>query len=120
MKFIYLFSILILCSCNKESKEIAQIQNSVITTVQENVIQTDKVYGFNVIQNADNTFGYQIYKDGVKVIRQEYMPAVPGNNGFKTETQAKALATLVINKLKNNIMPPTVSVEEVDSINSLK
>lgn len=118
IKYLFLFGFL-LFSCNKETKEIDKIENKKVTP-QEAVTQLGETYGYNVIKNPDNSFGYQIYKDGTKVIKQEYIPAIPGNHGFETEKQAKSLAELVIKKLENQIMPPTVSVEEVDSIRAIK
>lgn len=118
--FILLLFIILVISCGNERKDLNQPDTISDAVVKEKVIKYGVNYAYNIIKNADNSFGYQIYKDGVKIIKQENMPAVPGNNGFETEKQAIALAELVIKKLENQIMPPTVSVEEVDSIRALK
>ncbi len=61
-------------------------------------------------------FGYDIFVDGRLMVHQPNIPAVMGNRGFSTEEDAAKTADLVMYKLKNNIMPPSVSVSELDSI----
>lgn len=117
-KIILLLVTFLLFSCGKESKEVDKIEE--VVTQQENIIKVGDTFGYNIIKNADNSFGYEIFSEGVKIIKQEHIPAVPGNNGFEKESHAKALAELVIKKLENQIMPPTVTVEEIDSIKALK
>lgn len=65
-------------------------------------------------------FGYNIYKDDALYIHQPSIPAVPGNNGFTTEAKAKQAAEFVIYKIGHNIMPPSVTPQELDSIGVLK
>lgn len=77
-------------------------------------------YKKEVFKNKDNTFGYKILKDSKPMINQESMPAVPGNKGFPRKIDAERMADLVIFKIKNGVMPPTVTVMEVDSIKAIK
>lgn len=77
-------------------------------------------YESKIVENKNKTFGYQILKDTKVMINQESMPAVPGNDGFPRKIDAERMANLVIFKLENNIMPPTVTVAEVDSIKAIK
>ena len=74
---------------------------------------------YQVFENKNKTYGYKILRDGKPMINQESMPAVPGNNGFPKKHQAEKMAILVIQKINQGIMPPTVSVAEVDSIKAL-
>lgn len=120
MKIVLLFIFLMVLSCSNENKNSNTLNKPESQPLKENIIQVSKNYGYNIIQNTDKSFGYDIFKNGTKIIRQVYIPAVSGNQGFKTDVQAKALAELVIKKLENNIMPPTVTIEEIDSINNLK
>jgi hypothetical protein len=76
-------------------------------------------YTKEVFQNTDSTYGYKVFRNGKAMINQPSIPAVPGNKGFEKIQQAENMAELVIYKLKNNIMPPTVSVAEVDSIKAI-
>jgi hypothetical protein len=50
------------------------------------------------------------------LIHQPNIPAIPGNQGFELETQATQLAQLVVRKINADIMPPSVSSEEVQGI----
>ncbi len=61
-------------------------------------------------------FGFDIYQDGKMMIHQNSIPAIQGNKAFNTKEQAKAVAHLMIYKLKNNMMPPSVSKKELDSL----
>jgi hypothetical protein len=48
------------------------------------------------------------------------MPAVEGILGFSDESKAIKTAELMIYKLKNGVFPPTISIEELDSLGVLK
>ncbi len=61
-------------------------------------------------------FGYNILVDGKIMVHQPNIPAVMGNRGFDTDEDASKTAALVSFKLKNNIMPPSVTIQELDSI----
>lgn len=67
-------------------------------------------------QNKDTTWGYDIYIDGNIYVHQPHKPALPGTNGFNNEKSAQKAAETVVSKIRKNILPPTLSVGEVDSI----
>lgn len=73
--------------------------NSVVTaqTSQHNR-QTNMTY--QIINAANKTFGYDIYADGHIMIHQASVPALPGNEGFKTKVGAEKVAQLVITKIQ--------------------
>ena len=71
---------------------------------------------YKIIDAANKTFGYDIYADDKLMIHQKSIPAMPGNDGFKTKTDAAKVAQLVIEKIKKGEMPPTVSVEEMKKL----
>lgn len=68
---------------------------------------------YKIIPSIENTFGYDIYLDDRITIHQPSIPALPGNKGFETEEQAKKVAELVIKKIRNGEMPPTISTDEL-------
>jgi hypothetical protein len=73
------------------------------------------------ISDAPNeTYGYDIYADGKLMIHQTSIPALPGNDGFKTKADASKVAQLVIGKIKKGEMPPTVSIEEMKKLKVIK
>ena len=66
-----------------------------------------------IIPSANNTFGYNIYMYGSIMVHQPSRPSLPGNEGFATEADAMKVAELVIQKIRNNEMPPTVTIDEL-------
>ena len=65
-------------------------------------------------------FGYNILIYDAVYNHQPHIPAINGMRGFHTKEQAHKAAALVVYKIKNNIMPPSLSPQELDSIGSLK
>jgi|GEM_PF-1720555 len=61
-------------------------------------------------------FGYNIYLSGTMYVHQPHIPAINGNQGFKTAGDAEKTAGLTMYKIRNNIMPPSLSVFELDSL----
>jgi hypothetical protein len=66
--------------------------------------------------NPDQSYGYQILKDGKLMIDQKNIPAIQGNRGFSSKSDAEKIAYFTIDKIKNGAFPPTISVEELDSL----
>ncbi|MFN8286276.1 MAG: DUF4907 domain-containing protein [Chitinophagales bacterium] len=76
-------------------------------------------FTYRIITATNNTSCYDILMDGKLFIHQTSIPGMPGNEGFKTKEQAGRVAELVIQKLKNGEMPPTVSEEEMRKLKAL-
>ena len=72
--------------------------------------------GFTIIPSAGNTFGYDILDSKKKLIHQPSVPGIPGNKGFAKKADAEKVAKLVMNKIRDNQMPPTISKHELDSL----
>ncbi len=79
----------------------------------------------NLYENSDitvNTFegdagwGYDVSIDGKLYVHQPNIPAVGGNKGFKSEADARATGNLAIEKIREGVIPPTISVEELKAI----
>lgn len=62
-----------------------------------------------------NGFGYDILIDGQIYVHQPTIPAVGGNQTFKSESDAQKAAEIVISKIRQGILPPTVTVEELQA-----
>lgn len=78
--------------------------------------EVDNGLTYEIIPADSSTFGYNIYKDGKLMIHQPSIPALPGNKGFETQQIAMAVAQLVMTKITNGEMPPTVSTEELKKL----
>lgn len=74
---------------------------------------------FKIIPAANNTYSYDVLADGKIFIHQPSKPGLPGNKGFTTKAAAEKVAKLVITKIKNGEMPPSVTTEELKKLNVL-
>jgi len=61
-------------------------------------------------------WGYDIYRNGKPYIHQPHIPGISGLKGFKSERDAMAVGNLVMEKIRNNILPPGVSIEEMKEL----
>ena len=75
---------------------------------------------YKIIDAPKHTHGYDVFADDRLMIHQTSVPALPGNEGFKTKEDATKVALLVIEKIKKGEMPPTVSIDEMKQLNVIK
>jgi hypothetical protein len=75
---------------------------------------------YNIIDAPKYTYGYDVFGGGRLMIHQTSVPALPGNEGFKTKEDASKVAALVIGKIRKGEMPPTVSIDEMKKLNVIK
>lgn len=93
------------------------------TKGQANPNSKDKpveTYSYHIISSSNNTWGYDILVNNKTKIHQPVVPGQPGVAGFKTKASAEAAATLVIAKIKNGEVPPTLFKHELEKIIDLK
>lgn len=86
------------------------------------VTSNDEVKGklkYVIISGLNNTYGYDVFKDEVKLIHQPIIPGYDGINGFTSPQQAEKVASLVIKKIKKGEMPPTITKLELKELNVL-
>ncbi|MFM2395410.1 MAG: hypothetical protein RLZZ546_3393 [Bacteroidota bacterium] len=69
-----------------------------------------------VMKNEDGSYGYSIFVDGSLTYHQPNIPAISGNKGFVKVDHAEAVAKLAIQKIKEGESPPTLSMEEINTI----
>lgn len=74
------------------------------------------VFYFGLIVNPDSSFGYNIFQDSVLLIQQKTIPALTGNKGFGDSADAAATAAFAIHKLQSGVFPPTILLNEIDSL----
>src|SRR5688572_4891867 len=68
---------------------------------------------YRIIHALDGTFGYEILVDRKVLIRQLTIPGRHGRKGFTSKKDAETIAKIVIGKLRNHIIPPTISEREI-------
>lgn len=99
-------------------------QPSPRTTGQPVSIQRENsvnpTYSFKIIDAPNNTYGYDIFAEDMLIIHQPSIPALPGNEGFKSKIGAEKIAQLVITKTKKGEMPPTITIDEMKKLKAIK
>lgn len=78
---------------------------------QEKAAKT--TFQYFIIKADSATYGYSIYADGQLYIWQTNIPGMPGAKGFATEALATKCAGLVIQKMKEGEIPPSLTEEEL-------
>lgn len=71
---------------------------------------------YKVIAAEGGGYGYDIYSDKKLFIHQPTIPGQPGLAGFRRRSDAEKIAELIIKKLKNKEMPPSVTTEELKKL----
>jgi len=64
----------------------------------------------------NNGWGYNVFLNGKIYIKQDRIPAVQGNTPFVTQDDAWKTADLMIQKIRKNILPPSITIYELDSL----
>jgi hypothetical protein len=71
---------------------------------------------YKLLPVPGNTYGYDIYLHGRVLIHQTTIPGLPGNKGFRRKKDAEKVAGLVLQKIRQHLLPPSVSRVELDSL----
>lgn len=123
-------------SCTSETdregeivEDTTQRVESIDTTVNEETIdlQSSVDSSFSMVEQytseayftQDLGWGYRILNAGKPYINQPHIPAVSGMKGFDSEEDALSTAELAIYKIKNGIVPPTITKDDLDSLGVL-
>ena len=67
-----------------------------------------------------NGWGYKLYFRYKLLVNQPVIPALSGNQAFKTEKDAKKIAQMAMSKVVKGQMPPTLEAKEVKKKLNLK
>jgi hypothetical protein len=113
------FLVLFIWACNpgnKQDKVVAQSDSASIESDSATVVSETGDLTYTIIPGQAGTYGYDILRNGKMYIHQPHIPGASGVEGFKAEGQARAAAELMITKLKDNIVPPTITEEELTEI----
>lgn len=122
MNIKYLLPIFLISfiSCTEKVQEqIAEKQNPIKKTNISTKTQNEINYSTEAFYTEDIGWGYVIFKNNKAYINQPHIPAISGNNGFTTKIAAEKVGEFVIYKLEKGILPPSVSIDELDSLEVL-
>jgi Domain of unknown function (DUF4907) len=64
-------------------------------------------------------WGYNVLADQRIYIKQEFVPGIPGKQGFKSADDALMVGNLVIKKISSN-QPPVITTRDLDSLGIVK
>ena len=113
---IVLLTLLVLGCGKKEQETTATPPAQESVPADSAAVSAQESYRYQIIEAPENTFGYDVYRNDAMVIHQPHIPGMPGVKGFAREDQAKKAADLMIQKMKNREMPPTLSEAEINDI----
>lgn len=74
---------------------------------------------YSLVPSINQTWGFQILVNQKPIIKQLSIPALQGNQGFKDTIAAGKVARLMIQKIRQGEMPPTVTIPEMKKIKAL-
>jgi hypothetical protein len=78
-----------------------------------------KIFLQAVPVQTDSGWGYQILAGDRVYIKQEYIPGLPGRQGFKSSADAMRVGSLVVKKITSNQLP-TITEKELDSLGIIR
>lgn len=108
LKFYFLFTFFISLTQHIKAK------NNEIIKPASLYIGGDTTY--RIIPAVGNTYGYDILVKNRLLIHQPSIPGMPGNKGFAKKTDAEKVARLIIKKMGQGMMPPTIEPKELETM----
>ncbi|MDG1915991.1 MAG: DUF4907 domain-containing protein [Crocinitomix sp.] len=117
--------ILLACDTNEVSNNTSSetdeliVENPVDSSTFCFDTSSDSPYTAVTFEKGKNDWGYKIMNGEALLINQPHIPAVQGNSGFSSKEKALITGNYMIYKLDAGILPPTVSLEELDSLGVL-
>lgn len=100
-----MFSACLLC-CNSSHRN-KPITDSGADSIRINIFQVNEGYG------------YEIYLHDKKVVYQPTIPVVDGNANFQNKEFATETALLVSSKIRMGILPPSLTLEEMEALQKM-
>lgn len=113
--YTLLFSLFFSC---QNSEQMTQ-ETNVTSQKTEDLMQIEvkSRYKAETIFDLEHGWGYQIFEGEQLKINQPNVPAVQGLHGFKSKDDALKTANLMIHKMEVGIFPPSITLNELDSLN---
>jgi hypothetical protein len=120
MNIKYWFLIFLLTACNAKQEKGNDIRSSGEPSLQNKLNTSDSPnIQLVIIYDVKTGYGYNIFIDGTMTIHQPSIPGLVGNQGFRTQQQALKTGEFVVDKIRHQAMPPSISRSELDSLHVL-
>jgi hypothetical protein len=71
---------------------------------------------YKLIRSDSYGYGYNIFVGNTLYVHQPVIPCLAGNRGFKTKADARKVASLIIEKIRKGIIPPSVTISEMEKL----
>jgi len=122
-----LITTLLLFSCSekpkteKEEVPVKVSHHKVSETKSVTIKPVEKKSKYRTVSlfEPQTGWGYDIFDGDKLLIHQPNIPVVQGLRGFRTEEDALKVADAVVVKLEQGMMPPTLSLEEMQDLGVL-
>lgn len=120
MKKIFLLFIIsltnILAFCQEITKNKIEKENLVLklSDINNDCVENKNI-NFKTFK-IKKGWGFNILVNNKIFIHQSNIPAINGDIPFKTKKDAKKIAELMIFKICNGIIPPAITIEEINNL----
>lgn len=130
--YFYLSFIFILFSCSRnepnEEKRSVAVTAAVTTdsvpqaapTFDVNDVSVKTFEVIDSITGRSQGWGYDLYVNNARTIHQAIIPAIEGNNSFKTEADALKTGTFAADKMRSTGALPALTIEELENLGVTK
>ncbi len=101
---------------NKDGTSVKMDKDSTLVKMGKDSIPEKSIGGirFKLIASSNNTWGYDVFLKKELKIHQLTIPGKPGDEGFKTQADARRIAEIVVNKMRKGEESPTIGEEELN------
>lgn len=93
---------------------------AVISPTSKRTVKANKsTYSYQILFSPDLGWGYDILENNAVKIHQPHIPVIQGMKGFRSADDAAKVAEKVIEKLEKGLMPPSLTLEEMQQLSVL-
>ncbi len=130
LTFLFTASCLLFsCGWKKEKNESAVVEGDIISvdtvngkskisdtaSVSISMVETQNFEVFTYENDSSlGGWGFDIYVDGRRYIHQPTVPVIAGTHGFETEEQSERAGSMMVMKLKEGRMPPSLDERDLE------
>ncbi|GAB5418459.1 MAG: hypothetical protein Crog4KO_33270 [Crocinitomicaceae bacterium] len=100
-----------------ESEE--RVSETSVTATGMSEKPTKDRWTFKAVPLDSKGWGYQLFRGSHLEIFQKNVPAISGLHTFDSQEQAELAAEFALTKIEQGFFPPTVELEELDSIGAI-